>query len=848
MTPGDTISRYRILGPLGKGGMGVVYEAEDTRLHRPVALKFLPRDSLTGQGKLRFLNEARAAALIRHPNICPIYDIEEADGEIFIVMARLEGETLSRKIAKGTLDIGAAIAIAIQIAEGLEAAHELGVVHRDIKSSNIIVGPDGHASILDFGLALRLGETRLTGAGHAVGTPTYMSPEQARGSEVDRRTDIWSLGVVLFEMVTGSVPFDRDHATAVVHAILSEKVPAAAPPPLQNVIETALAKHPDRRWQHARDMAAELRKIAASDVVSTQTLDAGPVARSRKGPLALAGLALVLMAAGLGYYKFRARPPAIVQSIEKKQVAVLPFQVIGADEGARNTSDGLVEILTAALSDFERFEGKIVAVPASEIRRRGIASAEEARRVYGVNFAISGSAQSAGGKLQLTMNLVDAVHLRQIASKTLEYDPAKATESKNRAIDQMARLLGFDLTPAESKVVTAGDTATPGAYGAYLEGRGLLSRYDVRGNIDKAIASFRRATELDPNYALAWSGLGEAYWRKTRSEGDQQTAALALESAERAVRLDPGLAIVHSVLGEVYGTSGREDDAIKELQKALQLAPGNAEAPRELARIYTNLGRFKEAEASYVQATKARPTDWDCHLLLGLFYYDQERYREAEASYRRAINLAPDNDITHRDLGIVCLQQGRYKDAVEELQISLRIKSNARTYMTLGTTYYYQHRFPEAVSALETAIDLDSNRYYYWGDLGIYYGWTPGHEAKATAALRRAVELGEKQLEVTPKDYDVRANLAEYRARLGDAKRSQAEIDQIPEPARRPRASRLAIAYELNGDRQKAIRLVQSQLRNQASLNQIKDDPDLAGLWRDPAFQKAIGSSPAASR
>src|SRR5262249_46799760 len=223
--PGDIISRYRIMAPLGKGGMGVVYRAEDLRLNRPVALKFLPHHSISERDQRRFLQEARTAAAARHPNICPIYDIDEADGEVFIAMAFLEGETLHRRISRGPLGPGHAAEIAIQIANGLECAHQLGIVHRDIKGANIMIGPGGHASILDFGLALLSGATRITGPGHVVGTSAYMSPEQARGLAVDRRTDIWSLGVVLFEMLSGTLPFRRDHPAAVLHAILSDPVP-----------------------------------------------------------------------------------------------------------------------------------------------------------------------------------------------------------------------------------------------------------------------------------------------------------------------------------------------------------------------------------------------------------------------------------------------------------------------------------------------------------------------------------------------------------------------------------------------------------------------------------------------
>jgi tetratricopeptide (TPR) repeat protein/TolB-like protein len=544
----------------------------------------------------------------------------------------------------------------------------------------------------------------------------------------------------------------------------------------------------------------------------------------------------------VGYRKWREHLPAVAPLIAPAQerIAMLPLQVVGTDANAATTADGLFEILSSALSGFEQPGGKIMAIPASEIRRRGIATAEEARRVYGANLAIMGNIERVGKSLRVTLNLVDTGHSRQVDSRTFDYDPASPVASRNGAVEQMAHLLNLDFTPAAQRELAAGDSAAPAAYTFYFEGRGLLSHYDVAGNLEKAIASFNRALSVDPNYALARSGLGEAYWRKARISGDKQAAGLAVENAEEAAKLDPNLAIVHSILGEIYGTVGREQEAIAELRKAIEIAPSNAEAPRELARIYANQGRFADAEALYIRATQSRPTDWYCHFLLGAFYFDQQRYQEAEAAFHRALALAPDNEISRRYLGANYLQQGRYQEAIRELQQSLSFKPNPGTYLTLGATYYYQHRFGEAVSALETAIDLDAEYYVYWGNLGIYYKWTPGDEGKAAPALGKAIELAEKLLEVTPNNYDIYADLAEYHARLGDAKKALAEIGRIPEPERKVRASRLAIVYELTGNRAEAIKFLRSSLTNPASLNQIKDDPDLAGLWKDPSFQSTI--------
>jgi tetratricopeptide (TPR) repeat protein/TolB-like protein len=842
--PGDTIGRYRIVARIGKGGMGEVYRAEDTRLQRPVALKFLPWDSLTEHGKYRFLNEARAAALARHPNICPIYDIEEADGELFIAMACLEGDTLARKIAWGPLTPPQAANIAAQIAAGLACAHGLGIVHRDIKTSNIMIDASGHVSIMDFGLALSSDAVRVTGEGASVGTPAYMSPEQARGEEVDARTDLWSLGVVLFEMLTAQLPFRREHRAALIHAILNDPIPDTGTE-LQPIVAKALARDPAARWQSANEMLAALKPApdagltqtligtapAAARASAASTTRGGAVAPARRRGRVAAIVASVVLALGAAaLYQFRgASPPAGLPS--SKQIAVLPFQAIGSVESTRAVADGLAEVLGAALAE----HAGVTVVAAADLHRHSIDTAEGARRYYGSNLALSGAAQPAGDKVEFTVKLLDAVKPRQIDSRTFLYDPKDPLVSRDQAVGQVLRMMKLDV-PAPARAA-AGDTPAPDAYSAYLEGRGFLARYDLAANIDKAIASFTTATRQDPKYALAFGGLAESYWRKARGTGDKRWSTLANQNAEYAVQLDGSLPIVHSVLGAVYRDAGRQADAIREFQRAMELAPANAEAPRQLAEIYKDLGRFDEAEALYLRSTKSRPTDWYGHLLLGLFYYERERYPEAEAELNQAKSLTPDNDVVRVDLGAVYRMQGRYRDAIGEFQQALRIHSSGATYAALGGSYFYEHRFPEAVAALETAIDLNSSNYRYWGNLGIYYRWAPGNEAKSTAALHRAIELALQSAETTQSDYSVHANLAEYRARLGEGKAALAEIERIPVTARGPLTTRIAIVYELTGHRNQAIAAIRANLKSPASLNQIKDDPDLAALWRAGNFQ-----------
>jgi tetratricopeptide (TPR) repeat protein len=856
---GATISHYRIVEKLGEGGMGVVYKALDTRLERMVALKFISSQSQTDIEQQRFVREARAAAQVHHPHICPIYEIGEAEGRLFFAMAFVEGSTVSRLISRGPLPVSEALGLMIQVLGGLDAAHRAGIVHRDIKSSNLIVDRGGNASILDFGLALRPQTGRITGTGYRTGTPSYMSPEQVRGENVDHRTDIWSAGVVLFEMLTGRLPFGRDSDISALYGIVNEPIPSPSSlrsgiaPAVEQVVGKALAKDPEERWQSAAQMAAELRRLCESRSDATMTLIGGtpepataapapatrpPSAATRRSYVRIAAIAalLVVILAGAFVAARRIWPPLP----EQKQIAILPFEVVGSDETVRALADGLVETLTSKLTEFEEFQGKMMVVPASEIRTRKIASAEAARRIYGANLVITGSAQRWGEHIQFNLNLVDTAAMRQIAARTFEYDAARPIALRDEAINGAVSILRLKLSRNASGVVSAGETSSPAAYSDYLKASGYLARYDVRGNVDLALASLQTALQQDPNYALAWASMGEAYWRKAQLTSEKQWADRAVESARHAVDLDPNLASTHVKLGEILARNGRPQDAVQEERHALEMAPSNAAAYRALASAYTALKRYPEAETAYRKAVQLRPTDWFGYLLLGLFYHQRERYDEAKAAYRSALQLTPDNDVVLRNLAATAIREGQYGEAANLILRSIKFATSARTYGMLGLAYYYEGRFQEAASAMESANELDAAVYQTWGNLGTVYRHLPGSGAKARAAFGRAIELAGKALEVTPNDNNIHANLAEYHAKLGNRRQSLDEINRIPPADRQPYMARIALAYEIVGDRKHAIETVRTLLTKSTDLNEIKNDADLTGLWNDPSFQASI--------
>lgn len=837
---GSSIGHYRIVGLLGSGGMGMVYRAEDTRLRRPVAIKFLRPGSFDSSDRERLIHEAQNAALLQHPNICPVYDAGEFEGHVFFVMACLEGETLASRIRAGPLHPLEASDIAAQVAEGLAEAHRQSVIHRDVKSSNILVDPHGHAYILDFGLALRGGSTRLTETGHLVGTPGYMSPEQAQGFEVDHRSDVWSLGVVLFEMLTGHLPFERDRDIAVVHAIVHDQPPRVSelrpdvPAPLEQVVAKALAKQPENRWQSARRMGEELQRIVAGGsssmpLASTATMRVPKPGSTRRWVAAGAMLCVLLLAVALWQWR---KPAGSLPG--EKHIAILPFEIIGSDEQVRAVADGLVARLTAQLSQLKQFEGKALVVPSSEIRSRKISNVAEARREYGVNLVLTGSAQRVGEMIQFSVTLVDAVRMRQLGARSFDFESRNAIALRDGALGEVTNLLEVQFSRE-----TRGETSNAEAYAGYLQGVGYLARYDVSGNVQKALTSLEDAVRHDPGYALAYAALSEACMRQAMNTGEKSWSDRALETAERAVKLGPDLAGAHVALGRAYASSGREEDAIRQLQRALQLAPSDPEPYRELANVLTNRGRFTEAEALYVESTSRRPSDWYGHVLLGLFFNKRHRFSEAEASYKRAISLTPDSDVAVRLLGSLYYVQGRYPEAVGQLRRALQLRPSPATYNTLGIVQYYQRDFAGAAATLEKARDLDSSRYTFWGNLAMAYQKVPEKSSQAEPAFQHAVGLAEKLLRIRPKEYRARTNIAEYYARLGKREAAVEQLNQVPEPVRENYLAQYALVYELTGQRGKALEYIR-RFPDAIALTDVTNDPDLQTLRSDPAFKSIL--------
>jgi type IV pilus biogenesis/stability protein PilW len=853
---GQTISHYRILEKLGGGGMGEVYRARDTRLRRNVALKFLPfeftRDS---EAKQRFIREAQAASALDHPCICNIHDIDETPaGQLFICMSHYPGETLRKRIARGPIPPGEAAWIAVKVAEGLQRAHESGIVHRDVKPANIILTREGGVKIVDFGLAKLAGQSTLTRIGTAVGTVLYMSAEQAQGEEVDARTDIWSLGVVLYEMLTGVTPFRGEATEAVMYSIINEdpeppsKLMAGLPKGLDDLIATCLEKNPDRRYQTAAELWNDLKLLAEESSGEIIVHSNGRRRRKRRRRRQLKRAAavgvpalvlLLLLIPGSRYAIKRLLGFPVVPT--NKHIAVLPFMNVGGNPEFQPTCDGMVEVLSSKLTTLEQFQGELWVVPTSEVRGQKIASPGEARRRFGVNLAVTGSVQHLGGACRLAINLVDTDNMRQLRSRVITQKMDDLAGLQDGVVLQVAEMLDLEMNPESREAIQAGGTHLARAFELYLEGLGHLQRYEKPENVETAIDRFHQAIEEDSLYALAYAGLGDAYWRKYESTRAQVWLDEAEKSCERAIAIDDRLVQAQITLGRILTRAGRFDEAIAEFKEALEMDIVSAAAHRGLAEAYQKKGMPGKAEETYKTAIDLRPGSWAGHNDLGRFYYQQGRYEDAAEQFRRVVEVTPDNMWGYSSLGAMYLLLDRRDEAEKMFRRSLEIDPhNYPAVSNLAYLYYGEGQYEKAAAMFERAVEITPTYYALWGNLASSYYWTPGKRNEATEKYQRAIQLAEKEREVNPNDPEILTDLAGYCANVGREDDALGYLERALEhaPGSGEIMYRAGNTYEILGMRDKALDWLGRALEKGYPIEVIKRDPWLEDLRADERFAR----------
>jgi serine/threonine-protein kinase len=874
LAAGSKLGVYSVLDPLGSGGMGEVYRALDTRLGREVAIKGLPEEFSRDPGRLsRFEREARMLAALNHPSVAAIYGLEEVDGTKFIVMELVPGETLSEKLSRGGLALEESLSIARQIAEALEAAHERGIIHRDLKPANIKVTPEGRVKVLDLGLAKAF-DAKETGSdsdaslsptlvlegtqpGVILGTAEFMSPEQARGKPVDKRTDIWAFGCIVYEMLTGRRAFTGETATDVLAAIVTSEprwdlLPAMTPLRIRDLLARCLQKDPNRRLRDIGDARIEVEETLAEVVphrpvrpgTSAPSCEAAPAEppRRRGRPVRLAAVAAVL--AGLALFAtWRALQPARANRVPaQKYLAVLPFRDLSGVPGGQLIGDGLVETVSARL---QNVAGIQVVTPSAAVAMSDRESDPyKVARKLGANLILRGAVQREADRVRISYSLLSTADRVPLASDTMEGSASELFAVQDRLAEKLVGALGLSSKARRTPTPVGLDTAS--LQERYLKAIGSLQRYDRAASVDQAVSLLEALAAERPAAPLVQAALGRAYLARFNLTHERKWVDLASSACDRARQLQPGSPEVNVTLGELYLKTGKPADAVTAYRRSLAAQPSNFDAMLGLARAYDASGDTKHSEETYKRAIELQPAHFAGYSKLAGFYFNHGRREAAAETFRKVTRLTPDNARAFANLGACYFALGQFDRALEVFQKSLALEPTDLAYSNVGTVQYYMGRYPESAAAFEKSLALSPSHYQNWANLGDALRLIPGREDKAAEAYAKAIALTRGELATNPDDSLIHSYLALCLAKTGRAAEARDHLRKSLASGPDPPELLFNAAVVANRSARPADALVYLARAVRAGFNAaiIQNEPELANLKNRGDFDKMLKERP----
>ncbi len=812
---GTTISHYKILEKLGEGGMGDVYKAEDTNLDRIVALKFLPLEMTRDKDiQTRFIHEAKAASALDHPNIYTIHEIDKTEeGQLFICMGYYEGKTVGEKIKQGPLGIDEAFEITIQIAQGLDKAHKKKIIHRDIKSANIIVTIDGVTKIVDFGIAKLTGLTQVTKDGTSLGTASYMSPEQTLGKEVDHRTDIWSLGVVLYEMLTGATPFQGDYEQAVVYSIMNEdpkpltSLRTGIPLELERIVNKTLAKDPNDRYQHLDELIVDLKHV-------------------EKEPK---------------------KEKIEVQKtyMNGKSLAILPFMSIGDSKEDEYFCDGMHDDI---LSQVAKIHDLKVVSRTSVMRYKNTdKSIGEIAQELGVETILEGSVRRAGEKVRIVSQLINAKTDGHLWAETYDRDYADIFAVQTDVAENIATALKATLTPKEISSIESEPTENMAAYDYYLKGRYYWRvKSDPEGNM-LAAEMLEKAVELDPNFTLAYAWLARVdftlyYWLPL--DPTPERLKRGKYALEKAISLDPDLPEVHYAQARYYDlVEGDYKKALMNYSKANEGKPNNSYTNMRTGRTYMHLGEWEKAERYLLKSYELDPHELFAAWSVAEYYVHTHAWQKAMYYIDKGIGLLPEEPHLYYYKSLIALMgYGDIEKATKTIEEGIQFSGNQRMLFYRFEIDIWTRKFQELIDAVEPFPDNDD--YYLY--TGIAY-WFLGQKDQVQNFLNSARGVYEHWAQTAPHKIGNYSRLGLVYAGLGmkdeaiQTAKKAVELDKSAHNT--PNRQRwLAYIYSMVGEHDKALDEIELllSLPYYFTVWDLKLNPFWDPMRNHPRFQELI--------